>query len=293
MSERPLHSCFQPFRPQTSRTDAEFFVNFLGVRTARRFLNASQVSDEQRDARTADGYPDVSEDYLEWIDVLEAVIKSEDSFTMLELGAGYGRWLVNAGAALRQLKPELPMLLVGVEAEPNHFAWMAEHLKANGFDPAAHRLVSAAVSNDDSRGLFRMGKPDECYAQYLVKTHPDRGLRRLLRQIYVRFFHDHITVSTVSIKTLLRDLQRVDLVDVDVQGAEYRAIAPAIQELGQKVRRIHIGTHHPEIQKDLRTLFLEAGWHNLFDYSSCSTSTTPWGKVTFMDGVQSWVNPSL
>ncbi|NQT91718.1 MAG: FkbM family methyltransferase [Lentisphaerae bacterium] len=292
-SQRPLHPCFGHFMPQASLQDSKFFINFMGVRTARRFLNASQIGDEKRDAQTADGYPDVSEDYIEWIDVLEAVLAAQDSFTMMELGAGYGKWLVNAAAAVKQLNPNLSVHLVGVEAEPQHFAWMTEHLNTNGLDSSGHRLISAAVSDEDAKGLFRMGKPDECYAQYLVKTHPDHGIRRLLRWMYVRFLHDHATVATISLKTLLKDLQRVDLVDMDIQGAEYAAVVPAMEELKKKAKRIHIGVHSSEIRAKLKSLFLEAGWHNIFDYAPVSTSTTPWGDVRFMDGVQSWVNPSL
>ena len=290
---RPLHPCFGRFRPQKSCEDAQSFTNFLGVRTARSFLNASQVNDEKRDAGTEDGYPDISEDYLEWIDVLEAVLAAKGSFTMMELGAGYGKWLVNSAAAVSQVNPDMPMQLIGVEAEPQHFAWIAEHMQTNGLDPSDHHLVAAAVSDDDAEGLFRMGKPDDCYAQYLVKTHPDRGFRRLLRWLYVRFVHDHATVATVSLKALLRDLECVDLVDMDIQGAEYAAVVPAMEELKEKVKRVHIGIHGAEIQKKLRSLFRKYGWDNLFDYAPVSPFATPWGDVRFMDGVQTWVNPSF
>src|SRR5271154_222622 len=45
------------------------------------------------------------EDYLEWIDIVEAVSSAKDRFVMFELGAGYGRWSINAMNALKFLNP--------------------------------------------------------------------------------------------------------------------------------------------------------------------------------------------
>jgi hypothetical protein len=66
-------------------------------------------------------YPAFPEEYLEWIDLLEAVANAQGKFTMIELGAGYGRWLVNAAVTLRQRKPTIVPFLIGAEAEPTHF----------------------------------------------------------------------------------------------------------------------------------------------------------------------------
>ena len=46
--------------------------------------------------------PPVDEEYFEWIDLLESVQAAGGSYTMLELGAGYGRWGVRAGLAARR-----------------------------------------------------------------------------------------------------------------------------------------------------------------------------------------------
>jgi|SRR6185437_6466970 len=43
-----------------------------------------------------------NEDIFEWADLLESVEASGDNFTMAYLGAGYGRWIVNAALAARQ-----------------------------------------------------------------------------------------------------------------------------------------------------------------------------------------------
>lgn len=69
-------------------------------------------------------YPPFDEEYFEWIDLLEAVAAAKDRFTMLELGAGFGRWTARAAAAAKQR--DLSYSLIAVEAEPTHFDWMRE-----------------------------------------------------------------------------------------------------------------------------------------------------------------------
>jgi hypothetical protein len=57
------------------------------------------------------------------------------------------------------------------------------------------------------------------------------------------------------------------------------------------VKRVHVGTHSREIEDGLRRLFRALGWQSLADYACLSSATTPFGMVSFRDGVQSWLNP--
>ncbi|HYM01567.1 MAG TPA: hypothetical protein VET85_01400 [Stellaceae bacterium] len=107
------------------------------------------------------GYPAVSEETFEWELLLSAVLDARDRFVMIEAGAGYGRWLVTAACALRQRRPEVAFHLIGVEAEPQHFAWMKQHLTilphdlASGHhwtgDPA--RLTMSPNRNEPARRM--------------------------------------------------------------------------------------------------------------------------------------------
>jgi hypothetical protein len=85
----------------------------------------------------------------------------------------------------------------------------------------------------------------------------------------------------------------VDLIDLDVQGTELIVLSSAVEQLSQKVKRVHIGTHGEEIESGLRTLFQNLGWTKLNDYACGSESETPWGVIKFGDGVQTWINPKL
>jgi hypothetical protein len=85
----------------------------------------------------------------------------------------------------------------------------------------------------------------------------------------------------------------VDLIDMDIEGQELPSIASTIKTLDAKVKRLHIGTHGKEIEQELRQLLSAHGWDCLADYSVFSTSETPWGPISFENGVQSWVNTRL
>jgi len=263
------HEVFYRFPPVRRQAPAGFRVNFLGVRTREAFF--TQWGDRRRS--TTD-YPDFDEEYFEWIDLLEAVAHAEGQFTMLELGAGFGYWLANAAAALKQ-STNLPYALVGVEAEPTHFRWMKENLIENQVDLSQCRLIEAAVADRDGTIGFHVGEtphggPADWYGQKIGGP---------------------TDVRAVSLNTLLCSLDNVDLIDLDVEGAEQRILEAAGTEINAKVKRIHIETHSHEVEAGLRSLFTELGWVNLRDYPCQSETETEWGRVAFQGGVQSWVNP--
>jgi hypothetical protein len=93
--------------------------------------------------------------------------------------------------------------------------------------------------------------------------------------------------------TLLRPLECVDLIDLDVQGSELDVLSAAIDEVTWKVKRLYIGTHSREIEEGLRRLLAARGWVAEFDYPKASEADTEWGRNKFEDVVQSWCNPAL
>jgi len=102
-----------------------------------------------------------------------------------------------------------------------------------------------------------------------------------------------INVSSVTLKELMTDLERVDCLDVDIEGQELPVIRSTVEEMSAKVRRVHIGTHSLDIEAELRHILSSHGWCSVRDYSINTTQETPWGRVEFGSGVQSWVNPRV
>jgi FkbM family methyltransferase len=255
-----------------------FVVDFLGVLTRAAYyepyLKVSQGYPADRYVRTE--YPPISEDYFEWADVLESVLVARDHFTMIELGAGWGRWVTKAAVALRSIGG-LPSTCIAVEAEPSHFRFITEHLGDNGLDSKRFRLIEAAVARADGKIGFQVGT----------------NLWEGTFDLYSQAIGGPQLVEAVSLRTLLAPLVSVDLIDLDVQGAELEVLEGAADELDQKVKRVHIGTHSRRVEEGLRSLFGRLGWKCRYDFPGSSTVEIQ-GKTThFQDGIQTWLNPSF
>lgn len=272
-------------------------VNFLGVKTRVEFFSLYEQLADFSTARVVVGAPPVpNEDYFEWIVLLEAVVDARDAFTMVELGAGWGKWLAQGAAAVRQLNP-LPFHLVGVESEPRHFAWMKQHLDDNGVSRGSRTLVKAAVAAHDGWVNFHVGAAADWYGQAtegeVEQLTPLERAKRLFRRGGGGDERRVELVRAVSLRKLLEPLDRVDLIDCDIQGAEADVLESAASVLDAKVRRVFIGTHNHEAEERLRSSFLAHGWLCDYDFPCESTNETPWGAILFEDGVQAWRNPRL
>jgi FkbM family methyltransferase len=299
-----LPEVFGRFRTWEGMVEPGWFVNWIGARNRTSMQTDAQsypVPTFQRGRR-----PPVTDELFEWIDILESVVESAGTFTMVELGAGYGRWLVSAVAALRQLDEDRPFQLVGVEAEPTHFKWLRRTLVDNGIDPSEHCLVRAVVAARDGRLRFQRGDPAGWYGQAIVRDDPAAKLSGPVSRM-IRWSRNGVAsqlavgagarkvrrTRAVSLASVLEPLERIDLIHVDVQGEEAEVLEAAADVLAEKVRRIHVGTHDHENEERLRLLFGHLGWERHFDYAARSQNMTPWGPVAFQDGVQSWLNPRL
>jgi FkbM family methyltransferase len=286
----PHHPIFEKFNRWQGNVDPEYWANFLGVMTRKSFV--SWGSKPAVNQFVSAPLPAFSEEYFEWIDVLEAVIHAKEHFTMIELGAGYGRWLVNAVAALKSVN-DLPYTLIGVEPEPTHFKWMQLHFRDNGVDLSRAQLIEAAVTAREGTVWFYVGRPSEWYGQAIAPAIDGSSLYKFMARLTRKATASNEEVRKVaalSLDGLLRPLYKVDLIDLDVQGAELDVLSAAKEQIDAKVKRVHIGTHSPEIEEGLRTLFTDLGWKKLNDYPMSSESETPYGRIKFGDGVQSWIN---
>jgi FkbM family methyltransferase len=243
--------------------------NWLGVRTRRSYF-----TDDLNFVTLTPPAP-VDSEYFEWIDLLEAVVGAGPEFGMIELGAGYGRWIVNAAAAVTAFGRSR-CRLVAVEAEPTHFKWLKQHCRDNDVQA---RLIRAAVTEDGRSVDFAVGDAADWYGQAIADgTWSPAHVAR---------------VRGVRLSDLVSRFRRVDLIHMDIQGAELSVIGEAGDALDERVRRLHVGTHGDDVEDGIRTLLGSRGWECPHDYPANATSDTPWGPMTMQDGVQTWINPRL
>lgn len=296
----PHHPVFSIFRFVQREQEPGWHIDGLGVRTNLAFADTTGWNVQFE----VGAIPNFNEGYFEWIDVLSAVAEAKDKFVMIELGAGFGPWLVVAAAALRQLG-SMPCQLIGVEAEPTRYKWMHEHFRTNQLDPLKHHLIQGAVhARGPSRVWFSTGDPSRTYGAAIqsrkgIPTIWSHGLRGYIRSLVDRSAKRAENkcrpekVKVVSLSKILTKIDIVDLIDMDIQGAEYEVVAEAISLMNNKVKRVHIGTHSESIEQQLHEIFSKNGWTEIFNFGIKTKATTEFGDIKFSDGVQSWLNPRL
>lgn len=296
------HSAVLAVSRESVAKPAGFIVDLVGAQTrVHYFTKLTHKGETQFESEeVVPPLPPFSESYFEWVDVLESVHDARDRYVVCELGAGWGRWCVRAARAVRQLNP-MPFKCIAVEAEPQHFRWMREHFADNGINPDDHDLLWAAVGSNSGVAPFATGEAGSWYGQSVCDSELPSLNARGRRHLRARGLlgrpprtPDVRRVRWVPMITLcevVTDEPHIDLLDLDIQGLELEVLAAAAQLVDRRVRRVHIGTHSRDIEEGLRGLFRGLDWRCLNDYPCHSVTQTPYGEISFQDGVQTWVNP--
>jgi FkbM family methyltransferase len=239
-------------------------ANWLGVVTRRDYFDPSFAYAEF-------GLPSANQDLLEWHGLLGALEAAQGSFSMIEAGAGYGRWTVNGAVAARLLG--LRTHLIAVEAEPTHYGWLKQHLRDNR---VRARTVRAAISREGNPVEFSTGNPAAWYGQAIADGtwSPEHTYQ----------------VKGVKLSSLLARRPAWDFVHMDIQGMEADALEEAAAEL-PRVRRLTVGTHGSDVEQRIRELCESLGFECVSDYPAFGVGVPmPWGgTLDLVDGVQTWV----
>ena len=283
----------EQFRVVDRKPRPGFIVDFLDVHTRITSLAHGQ--------RASEGVLDlpVPGDYhaetIEYVGLLKSVVRARDEFVALELGAGWGPWLV-AGAKAARARGIEPVRLYGIEADPVHVEFMRQHLRDNDLDPDAHRLIHAAVGLEAGRARF----PRVADAANDWGSRPARLASGEAHQEDVRYLgsllDESLEVDVLALPDVLAQEPRWDLVHIDIQGWEAFVCEGAFPHLEARVATLVIGTHSRKIEGDLMALFHRGGW--VLENEQPSRFRYLPGvplleSMNLADGTQVWTNPRL
>ena len=271
---------FRQFHPGPVNFAKGYWSTWIGSLVRCEF---SSVFPYQVSPFTPPSIPRFGEDFFEWQTLLEAAEGARDSFCFVELGAGFGRW--SGAAAIAARKRNIDIRLISVEAEPNHFRMLRQHLLDNGIDPEKHRLIESAISNQDGPVYFTVGHSTDWWGQAILPSR-DCGFGNWDRA-------EVVSLPGVSLAKALDGIGTVDLIDMDIQGAEADVIESSLPILRNRVRRLYIGTHSAEVEGRIRAALSGSDWLPIFDFRCGEVANAESGSFTFGDGVQTWINPAL
>lgn len=272
-------------------------------------------------------WPVVSEEYIEYVDVLEAVLQYSREvrkhgrqhgrpFAFVELGAGYGHWTMSAHQALRQLEPDAlhRYLLVDTQATLGPFL---QAIARN------HSVPQQAVQFHAGKVLCASGSCSAGAGRRLAARAGgiDWGQRKWLTEHGAWEVAQRAKESPpVRLRELLLGYKMpcvLDLVDIDIDRGEYQMFADpdTVLVLTQRAQRVHLGLHDFSRRRSSRggggagndpmaalvsdasrnepiiAQFRAHGWKVQWLYPSVTPhAETEWGPVAFGDGVASLLN---
>jgi FkbM family methyltransferase len=286
---------FEAFRHAAPEPSPGFVTDWIGVRT--------RTSSLWNDARTfgqvqALPIPGDFFEAVEWIGFLKSVLSARDRYVAMELGAGWGPWLV-AGAVAGRLCGIERFSLLGVEADPGRFDLMIQHFKDNGLEPEHHRLLCAAVGAEVGRARWPRiwDAANAAGARPVRYVEAGRDLVDTADAAYMRGAMDNfVEVEILPFDTLLHYEPIWDLVHLDVQGWEVALCRACVKTLTERVRWLVAGTHTRKLDGDLVEIMFQAGWvlenekPTRFSFDRARETLQSMGSV---DGIQVWRNPTL
>jgi FkbM family methyltransferase len=279
---------FSEFVNPEVKPEPGFIVDFLGSR-----IRATSV---WRDARTLEGQVlsvpvpgDFHAETIEWLGLLKAVRSARDHYVAMELGAGFGPWIVAGGVGARR-RGITDIRLYAVEGDPQHFRCLRQHFADNGFEPNQHVLIQAAVGTAD--GVADWPVLDEASAAESWGNRPIRSDGDYAG----RSFPVTQPVQVIAMRDLVRREPLWDLIHIDIQGDEVEVCRSCIEDLNARVRWLIIGTHSRKIDGDLLELMCRSGWvleHEKPARFTFFSNPVTLEAMTTVDGTQVWRNPRL
>jgi len=202
-------------------------------------------------------YPDdgVYGTHIEYASALMAVEQraKPDRFVAVELGAGWGPWVVASGVAAKRLGVR-DIRLVGVEAHAGRCQAMARQFQRNGLGDSGKVLEAAAWPRNER---VRFG---------VVDPHADQGgaaTKETTSTDYRGMDAAFVEVDGLDIPTICEGLGQIDYMHWDIQGAELSIARTFIDYLNSHVRYVFIGTHSMAIHGNLIELFYQNRWVQL------------------------------
>jgi FkbM family methyltransferase len=287
--------------------DDAFFVGWDGIRTRVDMLPFAppELAGVRSDDLPIpdDGYR--SED-AEYVALAQALATAEDTFRIVEVGAGWAPWSV-AGIAIAR-RHGLDAQGIAVEADPERSTWALTHAADNGIhaesitgspEQIAEQL-SEPWGDVELRVVRAAGWHSPTYLQFPDLDEGDMGGAVWTlpgTDVDYRGAHlTHHTVPAVSIDTLLNANSATDLLHIDVQGVEFDLIEPACGTIQDNVRLMAVGTTDRLTEGRLQQLLLPRGWGLTVDVpcTAVFSMTHPsLAGFTVQDGTQLWENPFL
>ena len=224
-------------------------------------------------------------DIAEFAAVLRAVELARDTFTMAELGCGWGCWMNNAGTVAK--RRGLKVFLMGVEGDQGHIALAKKSLATNGFSPAEVQIFWGIAAATEGVALFPCQEdPGSSYGLEPVFNADAEARARALET------GSHNELPMVPLARMIDEASTLDLLHIDIQGGEADLVRDSLELINSRVSYLCIGTHSRQIEGRLFESLIAAGcWH--LEIERPARLELYANPKVIVDGIQGWRNTRL
>jgi FkbM family methyltransferase len=262
----------------------QYLTNFLGVLIDTKFfpeILEGKSGQVEPIPIPANWHADIAE----WAAALRAVDLSGNSFTVIELGCGWGCWLNNTGVAARRSSRQ--PRLIGIEGDRGHIQFAREACATNGFTDSQVTLYHGIASAKDGMALFPA--QENAGKNWGLEPIFDASILDIAK---AKLTGKYKELPMVSLQKASSTCSRVDLLHIDIQGSEADLIRDCLPLLNEKVAYIVVGTHAREIEGRILASLRTAGWMLEIERPAILSLANGVPQVA-VDGVQGWRNPHL
>jgi Methyltransferase FkbM domain len=258
-------------------------TNFLGVKIRPAFL--PEILGEKIGTVEAAPMPNNwHADIAEWASCLRAVELSGDRFSMLELGCGWGCWMSILGVTAKKAGKKIK--LYGIEADDGHLDFARLAFVDNEIQDNEFELSYGIAGKSSSIAMFPIIKSGVNWGGEAIFNPTNTQLIKAMTGAYKR-------IPVIDITKLLINEDKLDLLHVDIQGAELDLLQEIFELLCKKVSCVLIGTHSKQIEGGLFTLFMKDNrWKLEMERPAIFKIINGHPQLT-VDGVQAWRNAKL
>lgn len=271
------------FHVQDQAAEPGIIRNFLGTRITPEVFPAALAAQ----AGTVEGLPvpgNWHADIAEWAAALLTVTRAQGEYRIVELGCGWGCWMVNMGVAARARGLKLD--LIGVEGEAQHLQNARATLELNGFSEDMFALHHGLAAPAPGLAIFPLAAEGAANwgGEAVYDPSPEA----------VAAARGRSDVQVLQCMTLeqLSGGRPIDLLHIDIQGAEAEFVEGNLAQMNAHIRHVLIGTHSRIIEGALIEKLTAAGWH--LEMERPAIMPLQGGRQALaIDGVQMWKNTAL
>jgi FkbM family methyltransferase len=260
-----------------------FNVNFQGVAVPTDVFEFLKHTSGQLDPIPIPG--NYHADTAEWAAAFRSVQLARETFTMIELGSGWGCWMANTGFAAK--RRGLKIEVIGVEGDPMHIDMCERTMSANGIAPFEYRVIRGIAAGKPGYALFpRANGAMNGWGSEPIFGATEEESRRAVES------GEYDSLELTTLATVIGDRPKIDLLHIDIQGGEGDLIAQTVDLLTEKVAYVLIGLHSRVLEGGIIETMLSRGWFleierpTIFELDNGVPRTT-------IDGVQAWRNPKF